>query len=59
MQADIKPCKCGGEPYLDIGYLWNGKIYYFIKCPKCKEKTRDYKTQEQAINDWNRRIVKV
>ena len=29
MQADIKSCKCGGVPYLDIGYLWNGKIYYW------------------------------
>lgn len=53
---EIKKCKCGAEPYLDISYLWNGKIEYFIKCPACKEKTRDHKTQEQAIRDWNRRM---
>lgn len=49
----IAPCKCGYTPYIDNGYYRSGKLYYFCKCPNCKNKGRDGSTEQQAIKHWN------
>ena len=55
--SNIKPCsKCGCQAYADYGYFWNNKKFFFVKCGNCKIKTRDHKTIDAAVTEWNRSV---
>jgi len=52
---ELRKCKCGGEAEL-IPHFIKGvanRINYFVRCNKCKCRTRNRKKESGAIEDWN------
>lgn len=53
--AELKPCKCGSESWcVWTCYAPNHIAGYYVDCDDCGESTRVYKTEEEAIEAWNR-----
>jgi len=61
---NLKPCPfCGGEAITckieqDSFLLGRNIFFYAAQCDSCNVKTPLCKTEEQAIEIWNRRIEK-
>lgn len=52
MKTELKPCPfCGGEADVDIGNF-GGMVCY---CKQCFSQGKQCKTEEEAIETWNRR----
>lgn len=58
---ELKPCPfCGGEAMLDYECYGGGKS--FVYCKSCRisterfEISREYASDEKAIEAWNRRV---
>ena len=52
--TELKPCPfCGGEAEIRVGYN-----HSYVRCstPECYVRTRRYKTAEEAVGLWNRRV---
>ena len=48
---ELKKCPfCGGEAILEGTYMFD------VICTKCGVRTSWYKTKEEAIEAWNRRV---
>lgn len=60
MPNELKPCECG-----NAAITWHEDFYpfddphmmYWVTCEKCGYESRIYKTEEEAIEAWNRRAV--
>ena len=55
MAERLKPvkCGCGGEAEVGRGYIASSTPY-MVYCTKCKIVTKDYTTEAEAIQAWNR-----
>lgn len=53
MASEIKPCKCGGNGRVSIGYVIGLPIFYRVVCDKCSKSTKVADTEHEAINLWN------
>lgn len=58
MSEALKPCPfCGGEP--ELNYTWCDYISfddgYWACCRNCQVRTKSFKTEQEALNSWNRR----
>ena len=52
--VQLKLCPfCGGEAEIRVGYN-----HTYVRCstPECYVRTRRYKTVEEAVESWNRRV---
>lgn len=56
MPNRIKPCKCGGNAHVTIGYIIGIPITYRVVCDKCFKSTQAVDTESQAIDEWNRSV---
>lgn len=55
MTDELKPvkCGCGGEAKVGCGYIASDTPY-MVYCTRCKTVTKDYMTEADAIEAWNR-----
>lgn len=54
MSEELKPCPfCGWGTVIDGGGLFSSAC----QCNSCGAKTQNYKTWEDAVEAWNRRVV--
>lgn len=50
-ETELKPCPfCGGKAEL------SNYTHYWIGCKDCWVETKCYKSKEEAIEAWNRRV---
>ena len=62
MDEKLKPCPfCGAdvESGVHIETIWDDKEKFRIMCENCGVSTWDFKSIEQAVEAWNRRINNV
>jgi len=52
MMNELKPCECGYKAVL-LRFTTGA---FFVKCTKCKQISVCYRTKEEAIKAWNRRV---
>lgn len=53
----LKPCPfCGGEAKTGTTLFGIRSGLIFVYCKKCYASSLDYKTKEDAIEAWNRRV---
>ena len=58
--AELKPCKCEDHDEDIYGTVNSeGKALYKCMCINCGRSTKEFPTEEQAIDAWNRRGVRV
>jgi hypothetical protein len=62
MEKELKPCKCGSvkDDSVDCVRYYRKFIEpyrYMVMCFWCGKRTRSYKTKEEAIKAWNKRIA--
>ena len=52
---EIEKCLCGSEPNVISFYIKGtaNKKNFFVKCMKCKTRTRRRKNPIKAIEEWN------
>ena len=52
----LEQCSCGHVPEIVWHYITGvaNHVNYFAKCNNCKTRTRDRKSIEGAIQDWNK-----
>lgn len=53
--VEIQNCNCGNSAKL-IGYFIKGVANhknFFVKCEKCKTRTRSRKIPSKAVEEWN------
>ena len=61
MTDELKPCPfCGGEAKIKCGEIvnrYNTAVYrhYHVECMSCGVDTRNFDTDDEAIEAWNRR----
>ena len=53
----LKPCPfCGWDDCINIDkYKCGGEWWYFVECEECMENGPVGKTEQDAIDAWNRR----
>lgn len=58
--AELKPCVCGSENWC-VWYCCTPDkrdiVGYYVDCDDCGEATSVYKTEEEAVEAWNRMEV--
>lgn len=57
---ELKPCPCGAkaEAFCFSTYPPKRGIIYVVRCPNCDYKADClYRTEQEAIDAWNRRVV--
>lgn len=55
---ELQPCPfCGGHDLGDELFILDDTDDYFIFCGKCKSSGSMQKTQEEAIEAWNKRVT--
>ena len=53
MNEELKPCPfCGGEVGISQIYDWSFRVY----CSNCDIEIDGFSTEEEAIDEWNRRV---
>lgn len=53
---ELKKCPfCGGEAKVDELKLSNEFSYKRVFCTKCKARTKNYRSYDEAIGAWNDR----
>ena len=60
MDKELKPCPfCGGKPYFYQIHVEYGKVWKVMCGARmdCCAILNDYKTQEEAADGWNRRVI--
>ena len=50
MKDEILNCRCGGISHL----LNKNNIMWYVRCEKCKIKTKVYLDKHEAIEAWNK-----
>lgn len=54
--VELKPCKCGCT---DSWVVWKvisqTAVSYYVDCEACGETTEVYRTEQEAIEAWNRK----
>ena len=55
MTDELTPvrCGCGGEAKVGCGYIASSTPY-MVYCTRCKIVTKDYTTEAEAVQAWNR-----
>ena len=52
---ELSPCpKCGGRGEMIGVNFGDGKRIFFVECTECYVDTNDCKTQEEAIEKWEK-----
>lgn len=52
-KTELKPCPfCGEKPYT---YTDGWRVWWGVKCPDCSCIIGEYRTEKEAIEEWNRR----
>ena len=51
----VDNCDCGNKPIIREYYIKGiaNRKNYFVKCEKCRIRTRNRKTKDKAIEEWN------
>ena len=55
IDREINPCLCGGKSEL-IWHFINGtpnRVHYFVRCEKCRVRTRNRRNIEGAVEEWS------
>lgn len=50
---ELKPCSCGCERLWVVHHKSFLKNRFYIECTNCWYKTKAFKKQSQAIEEWN------
>lgn len=50
----LKPCKCGSTNRAVLGGSVFLKDDYYVACGHCGAKTKKYKTEDEAVEEWNK-----
>ena len=54
--AELKPCKCKNPDSAIYGTVnLEGEVRYKCMCINCGKETKEYPTEQQAIEAWNKR----
>lgn len=53
-QDELKPCPfCGGEAYISD----DSDAMYMVHCYECKAELGYFKSGDEAVKKWNRRVI--
>lgn len=54
-KKEIQKCICGSDAVIKIFYIKGvaNKKNFYVKCEKCKTRTRGRKNPVKAIEEWN------
>ena len=55
---ELKPCPfCGGKPFVSHRFpLFGEEATIAVVCEECNASTQRKRTEQKAINAWNRRV---
>ena len=54
--AELKPCRCKNPDSAIYGTVnLEGEVRYKCICINCGKETKEYSTEQQAIDAWNKR----
>ena len=59
MKPEPKPCACGSKNWVSWMCCSPDKkktVGYYIECEDCGEATNVYRTEEDAIEAWNKEV---
>ena len=51
---ELKPCSCGCERLWVVHYKSFLKNRFYIECTNCESRTKLFKKQKQAVEEWNK-----
>ena len=51
---ELKPCSCGCERLWVVHYKSFLKNRFYVECTNCGSRTKSFKKQEQAVEEWNK-----
>lgn len=51
---ELKPCSCGCKRLWVVHYKSFLKNRFYVECTNCESRTKSFKKQEQAVEEWNK-----
>lgn len=51
---ELKPCSCGCEKLWVVHCKSFLKNRFYIECTNCESRTKLFKKQKQAVEEWNK-----